>query len=270
MKRLGIVPHLYPQPLFGGLREKGSAASHPSGSRGTGETRPFGLTEDHFAPLAVQLREGKLDGAFLSPVEYAHLYGTCKIAPNVGVLSEGESGSVLLVFHEHLHTIKTIGVDPAFPSEIVLADIIMKEKYDTAPQFVPLSGSVDEALRKADAALVVDRSAIAVRDRPARLDLVDEWYDLSELPFVHGFWVVREGTFAAEEMKALTTAALPAESLPGLNPDEEEYLLNFRYTLEEEGIASLNEFFRMAYYHGVLKDIPDLRIGSTSEASKLP
>lgn len=255
-KRLGIVPHLYPQPLFGGLKEKETVAANR-----------FALIEDHFAQLALQLHQGNLDGAFLSPVEYASEYPLSNIVPDVGVVSEGESESVVILFNEHLENLRSISVDPAFPSEIVLASIVMKEKYDIVPQFVPTTSSIDEALRKTDAVLAVDRIAIAVRQQRNKIDLVEEWFDLTEMPFVHGVWVAREKALTIDEIKALISAAQPVETLPGLSADEKEYLLNFRYTLDKEAIASLNEFFRMAYYHGILRDIPDVKVQRIDNAT---
>jgi hypothetical protein len=36
------------------------------------------------------------------------------------------------------------------------------------------------------------------------------------------------------------------------------YLRRFSYDLDEESLAALAEFFRMAFYHGILKEIPEL------------
>lgn len=35
------------------------------------------------------------------------------------------------------------------------------------------------------------------------LDLIEEWSDLSGLPFVHGFWVVRPNMLTKEELRTL-------------------------------------------------------------------
>ena len=248
-KRLGIVSHLFAQPVFAGLK----------GGRNSGG-QSFDLVEGEFAQLAEQLRQGKLDGAFLSPIEYAKEYLHYKIVPTVCALSEGESGAARLVFNEHLHDLKTIAIDARFPSEIVLLHLIMMEKYDIKPQYLSMAGSLDEALSKADAALVVDRGALDAKERPNIIDLVDEWFDLTGMPFVHGFWIVREQGLSDVELNALV-AGLPAiEALPDLDVEQKEYLANFRCTLDEEAVASIDEFFRMAYYHGMLKDIPDLRM----------
>ncbi len=251
-KHLGIVPHLYAQPLFAGVKDTRSAAA-----------QMFNLVEHHTAELSLQLRQGKLDGAFLSPIEYAKEYSHVRIVPNVGVVSEAQSQSVLLVFNEHLHNLKTIAVDPQFPTEIVLAHLVMMEKYHIKPQFVPMDSSLETMLMNTDAALVVDRNTLTVNERQNKLDLVDEWFDITEMPFVHGVWCSRELALNVEEIKALIANAQTTDASSAFTTEEKEYLANFRYTLDEEAIASINEFFRMAYYHGVLKDIPDVKFNSS-------
>jgi predicted solute-binding protein len=248
-KRLGIVPHLYAQPLVHGLKYQRNAAAG----------NVFEYVEDQYAQLALQLRQGKLDGAFLSPIEYAKEYRESRIIPRIGVVSEGESQSVLLVFNEQIRKLQTVAVDPAFPSEIVLTNIVLKEKYDTTPQFIPITGTIDEAFTKADAVLAVDREAFAVRGIRNKLDLVDEWFDLTEMSFVHGMWVVRENALTTDDVNGLIASVQPAEALHEVDSEGKEYLGNFRYELDDEAVASLNEFFRMAYYHGILTDIPDVR-----------
>jgi chorismate dehydratase len=245
-KRLGIVPHLFAAPLFNGLKK---ADGHS----------PFHVAENSSVQLALQLRRGELDGAFLSPLEYAKEYSSYQIVPDVGVISEGETGSIRLVFNEHLHHIKTIAIDPTYQSEIVLTHIVLSEKHNMKPKFVPLSVSVDDALSKTDAVLTVDRAALSCEGRKNTIDIVEEWFDITEMPFVYGFWVTREQALTDEDMNALITATRQVEPPVELNAHERAYLTNFRYSLDDEAIAALNEFYRMAYYHGILKDIPELK-----------
>ena len=256
-KRLGIVPHLYAQPLVHGLKYPRNAAV---GKR-------FEYVEDQYAQLALQLRQGKLDGAFLSPIEYAKEYRESSIVPRAGVVAEGESGSVVLLFNDHVRKLQSVAVDPAFPSEIVLANIVLKEKYDITPQFIPVPGNVHEAFSKADAVLAVDTEAFVVREQRNKLDLVDEWFDITEMPFVHGLWVVRDHALTNDDVLALIACVQPAESLPEISTEEKEYLEHFRYELDDEAVTSLAEFFRMAFYHGILADIPDVRLQTIENAS---
>ena len=250
MKRIGILPNLYAQPLFYGLDNRaGPVTFEPVLSPHAGT-----------AHLAIQLRQAQLHGAFLSPIDYARDCSAYSILPRVGVVSEGESRSVLLLFRERARKIATIAADPSSISEIVLAHLVLAEKYDTIPTVVPFSGSIDQALEKADAVLCFGDVAYDLRERKNTLDLVDEWKDITDLPYVHGFWVIRENALTPAEVNAVVeTSRQGVSKLDEIAPDG-EYLKRFSYDLTEEAFSALGEFFRMAYYHGILKDIPEVKV----------
>lgn len=243
-KRVGITPQVYAQPLFDGLKALGTA-SDPA----------FDLVTANPAHLALRLRQDELDGAFLSPLDYARGGPSLCVIVGPALVSQGESHSVSLVFRKNIHNIATIAADPAFASEIVLAHLILAEKYDAAPTIVPFSSSIEESLLRADAVLVSDGDEDILDAYPNRLDLVDEWDDISGLPYVHGFWVVREGAMLLEE-----TDELRRRSTAGSASPEAQRFTHFRYELDPEANAGLNEFFRFVFYHGILNGIPDVRL----------
>jgi len=245
-KRLGIIRHQYAQPLFHCVK------AHTA--------HPFDFREDVAAKLAYELRQQHLDGAYLSPIDYAKDYTLYRLVPHVCAASYSKSKTIVLLFHQNLREIKSIAVDATSSSEVVLAKLILQEKYDCAVQIIPFSGPADEALKTSDAVLLIGDAAATLKNENV-LDLVEEWSDLTELPFIHGLWVARQGALSNEEINMLITAGKDGISHlePTMEEDVREYLLNFKYELDDEGIAALTEFFRMAYYHGILHDIPDVR-----------
>ena len=258
-KRLGVISHLYAQPLFHKLMH---AAEN--------EAPPFTIVNDVTAALAVKLRQKELDGAFLSPIDYAKDYAKYRIVPNVGVVSEGDGGVIQLLFNEHLRDIKTIAVDATSSSEIVLANIVLKEKHNIIPTIIPTPVSPEEALKKADAVLLVGDTALSMKEHSNRIDLVDEWTDITEFPFVHGVWVAREKVLSSSEMQNLIDAAQNGMKDFPFDESNLGYLEEFDYELKEEAVLSLTEFFRMAFYHGILKDIPDVKFHSLEEQNHRP
>jgi len=256
MKRIGIIDQLYARPLFQRLISPATGMSPPSEIV---HSRHVGTAE-----LAVKLRQRKLDGAFLSPIDYAKNYSMYRIVPSIGIVSQGGVGAVDLVFNESLRAIQTLAVDASASSEIVLANLILREKYDLAPQIVPMSDSLDRSLEKADAVLLVADAARNVSEKSCRIDLVGEWNDMTGLPYVHGFWVEREDSLAPSEMKLLLQSAeyVPTYLRQELPRTDLDYLERFEYRLSDEAISSLTEVFRMAYYYGILKDIPEVKFHS--------
>lgn len=242
-RRLGIVPDAYAQPLFAGLA--GSEGAAASG---------FELVTESSAQLAIELRQGNLDGAFLSPVDYAREYTHYSLIPDAGVVSRGESAAILLLFREAGARLKTIAVDPSSSSEIVLAHLVMAEKYDLVPKFVPVRSTPAEALKSADAVLVSGDAAAAMAGWSRKLDVVDEWEDATALPYVHGLWAARPDALLPGQITRLRRTGRDADARLGSHEAH-----NFRYTLDADDLAALAEFLRMAYYHGILKDIPDMK-----------
>lgn len=262
-KRLGVPPHFYVKPLLYDLvRHEG----------------PFDLQFDLSSQNSLKLKNKELDAAFLSPIDYGRSSSEYLIVPQVGVASVGESRLIRLYFHEGLHKIKTIAVDIGMTSELVLAKIIFAEKYDTDIQFLPMKPNLDEMLAKADAALLVgDQVLFQTSTIKTKLDLVDQWHDLTELVYVHGFWVGREHTFTGEEITLLRRSqGLGVQHLKDIaqgiaderNISREaslEYLRSLQFGFAEDAIEGLSEFFRYAFYYGALSDIPKIKFYSDAE-----
>jgi chorismate dehydratase len=236
------------------------------------------------ARLALALREKNLEVAFLSPLEYARDSSLYEIIPGAGASSSIATGTVSVIFRsEHLHSVNTIAIDPAFSSEIVLARIVLAEEFELAPKFVPATGTVEEMLARADAVLLAgDASLRAVDVYPNRIDLIEAWTELTDLPYVHGMWVVPSGTGTPELAELLENAAAKAldsidtitgSAPPALFPAQNQssladYLNAFSYDLSEEDLDGIQEYMRLAYYHGVLPDIGDLNIYSPTSPDR--
>jgi len=253
-KQLGMIPRLYAQPLVQGLMGGKSRAG------GFAE-----IIEDTPERLATKLREEELHGALLSPLEYASHYADLRILPGIGVVSEGEGASIDLVFKEGLRTFTKVAVDPSCSSEVLLARLVLAEKYETTPELVRRGTSLAASLENADAVLVVDRDMATDVAGANRIDLIGEWFDIAELPYVHLFWALRENAFSASDLTALRDYSL--EGTKSFDPyiDQIEYLEQFRYDLDDAAVAGFTEFMRMAYYYGMLNDLPDIRFASPAQ-----
>jgi len=170
-----------------------------------------------------------------------------------------------------------MAVDIRVTSEIILAKIILTEKYpnlagsEQSFKIIPMLPHREEMLEKANAALIVNFHPSAHEAKePFSLDLVEEWNDLTELPYVHGFWVGNEGSTpeamveelirckgqGTSHLKAIASEISKERSLSASMC--ENYLRTFSYELQEKEQESLGEFMQFAYYYGILPDVPDL------------
>jgi predicted solute-binding protein len=261
--RLAASDALYVKPLLFGLDRPDS---------------PFDLVTDFSAVNSLKLSE-RSDGirnAFLSPIDYARHGGEYRIVPDICVASFGNTNTIQLVLKSDLRNIDRIAIDVRFTSEIILANIILLEKYRNESthaklQFIPMMPDVDAMLKNADAALIVqDHPRRIGRAGTFTLDLVEEWNDLTGLPYVHGFWVGREEELSKTEAQTLLTAKTNGMLLKSQIAqstaqqrnlslhDLTGYISSFLYDFGEKEEESLTEFIHYAYFHGVIGDVPDI------------
>jgi chorismate dehydratase len=262
--RYGIPRYLYTKPLTYGLEQ---------------ERRKVDLLTDLSSQNALRLKSRELDAALLSPIEYARNSDKYVVAPYICVSSTGNH-TILLHFREGLRKINTVATDIGLTSELVLATIILIEKYDTNPKFIPMAPPNDKAsgpdvaamLAKADGALVVGGpSLFASLDTKCTIDLAEEWGDLTGLPYVHAIWLSHRDSLTPsmahllkqsrhQGIRHLHDIALAASRGGQGTPEEcETYLASFNFNLDEETVESLSEFYRYAFYHGILGEVPEIR-----------
>ncbi len=261
-----------------------------------GSDSPFESVVDIPARIALQMskpEKGKriqpeeAGCAFLSPVDFARYGAEYCVVPNVGVSSFLPTDTVQLYVKSDIRNIKTMAVDIRVTSEIILAKIILMEKYPNEEseqdnvQIIPMLPDVNAMLAKADSALVVNLSPGSVPVSDAfKLDLVEEWEDLTDLPYVHGFWVGRENLTLAEDvqrlMRAKTEGTALVESIAEQSAAQfgvtalqaKDYIGSFVYDFGEQQSDSLKEFMSYAYYFGILPDIPEVNFFDIEDTPK--
>jgi len=262
--RLAVSDALYLKPLLFGLDRMES---------------PFDLIVDIPAKNALKLseRSEEIRTAFLSPIDYARHGGEYCIVPNICIASSKPTNTIQLVLKSELRAIDCIAVDVRYTSEIILAKIIIEEKYRTSLsrknlQFIPMMPDIDAMLAKADGALLVNEIPNPKENAGIfLLDLVEEWNDLTDLPYIHGFWVGREEEMTEQEAEALFAAKkngvlLQPQIAQTVAQQRNlqigvmtEYFASFSYDLGEREEQSLEKFIQYSYYHGVIGDVPEIR-----------
>jgi len=271
---LGISEALYLRPLVEGLDAPDS---------------PFVLHKDIPAQLSLGLSQRipplEAGCAFLSPVDYARHAGDYRIVPGPCAASATATRTVQLAIRQNVQAVSRVAVDVRVTSEIVLLKIILLEKYSDlarsgkGPELVAVSGRLEEKLEKADAALIVHLGPELPQSPDIfTLDLVEEWVDLTDLPYPHGFWVGHEDSVDKSLVAALgeacSSGASKLEALAnevgqatGASPEQVlSYLSSFSYDFDDSVQDGASEFLRYAYYHGVLKDIPDLSFAQDDQS----
>jgi chorismate dehydratase len=230
----------------------------------------FALVRDQPAVLAHKLEMRALSASYVSPVEYARNASEYRIFPGTAVVSPAGNNSLVMSFRRGIHQIATLAVPPTSASDIILAKILLAERFDIHPRFVPVTGDLESMLAKADAALLAgDFPLDAVRSDS--LDLVEEWIATTDLPYVHGFVAAREDALSRGERAAVSASGGNGCALvEAAGGDEALKIARFDYRFSDDAKEGVTEFLRYAYYHGILPDVPELRFFDEPESASEP
>lgn len=256
---LSLVSYLNTKPLIYGL-ESGQL------------NHDFTLQKDVPSECSRRLLSGEVSLGIIPSVEYARARGKLKIVPDLSISSFQQVNSVELFFNKDLNDLKTVAVDTSSRTSVALLNIILREKYELMPEFKPMAPDLNTMLEEADAALIIGDKALHYQvDWPGKLDLANEWFDLTGLPFVFALWCGPENEVQQEDIKLLQESyALGSKHIDEISKKFADgkpqnwtfyarYLrenISFHFGPEEQ--EGLNEFFRYAFYYGLIEHIPDL------------
>jgi predicted solute-binding protein len=142
---------------------------------------------------ADQLASGEADIGIVPVIEMArqkldYFRGT-------GIACRGAVRSILLVSKVPIREIKTLATDTGSRTSVMLARIILAEKYGVQPKLIsrraelaPMLGEADAALLIGDPALHLDPATLPFET----LDLGLEWTQLTGLPMIFALWSGRK------------------------------------------------------------------------------
>jgi predicted solute-binding protein len=142
---------------------------------------------------ADQLASGDADIGIVPVIEIARQ--KLDYFRSTGIACRGAVRSILLVSKVPLREIKTLATDTGSRTSVMLARIILAEKYGVQPKLISRRAELAPMLGEADAALVIGDPALHLD--PATLpfetlDLGTEWTQLTGLPMIFALWSGRK------------------------------------------------------------------------------
>ncbi len=188
-----------------------------------------------------------------------------------------------------LDLIRTVAADTSSRATFAYVQILFKKFWKIPVSFAPHPPNLDAMLASCDAAILIgDPALIALEDREAReqrtgerlcyVDLAHAWREATGLPWISAFWAVRTAAVSTMEVRRQVRADFLASRNHGLGHVEElvtewapkiavprhvirTYLTeNIHYVLDEECLAAIEEFYRLAAECGVLPQAPALSL----------
>ncbi len=198
------------------------------------------------------LLEGRVDLALIPAFDALRTEEPIDLIPGVGLVGAHSPTQVLAV-SSPLDQITSVGFDPRFAQEVLLAQILLRENYQGKPTFAVADPSltVSKGLSQHDAVL------ISPEDAPAGatiLDLGQEWLELTLRPMVWGLLAGRGGEIEIDTARAIRDRVREAS----VHLSKVEGGHSFQFTLDGYAQDGLEELLQLMYYHGSLLDFPEL------------
>ncbi len=205
-----------------------------------------------------------------------------RILPGCTIASKGRVRSLLLVRRaaQPLAAVRSVAADTASRTTLAHARILFRHWGNPDVPFLPAVADLDAMLQRADAAILIgDPALMALEERANRFertgvelvyhDLAAEWRALTGLPYVSAVWsttawgsplveciaedMIQSRNHGLEKIDALV--AEWSRRIPIPEETIRAYLTtNIHYILDEECIAGMKCFFRMAAEAGVLPE----------------
>ena len=177
--RVGAVSYLNTKPLIHRLSSHLPAAQ---------------LRLDLPSRLATGLHNGFYDVALIPSIElFRAPNDALSIVSDACIASRGPVWSVQLLFRTPPAQVRTLALDEGSRTSAALAQLLLLDRCGVRPALRPLAiGCAAESV-SADAVLVIgDRALRGWGSEYCEVwDLGDEWYKLTNLPFVFAMWVAR-------------------------------------------------------------------------------
>ncbi|KAA6462162.1 hypothetical protein DYQ86_08835 [Acidobacteria bacterium AB60] len=207
-----------------------------------------------------------------------------RILPGCTIASRDYVRSLLLVRRatRPLAEIRTVAADTASRTTIAYTRLMFHKWGNPAVEFLPMAADLDAMLERADAAILIgDPALLALEERANRgerheeelayHDIAHEWRSLTGLPFISAVWAAHPDaasraalpwdTIAADFIQSRDHGLAQIEALarewslrlPVPEHTIRRYLSeNIHYILDDECIAGMRAFFRMAAEAGIL------------------
>ncbi len=215
--------------------------------------------------LARALAEKEADVGLL-PVAAAATMGDLRLLRNMAIGARGKVRSVAIVAERPLHELESIALDLSSRTSVVLARLLLARRKLTPHLFATDPLQAIASVSDRTGALVIGDAALDVETRFAhRLDLAEDWFEWTGLPFVFAAWFARSGAVDAEQedifrvakQKGLSRVDAIAEEHAARSGLEAASLRAYltesiRYDLGDEELRGLERFWAEGAQAGLL------------------
>ncbi|MGA7305058.1 MAG: MqnA/MqnD/SBP family protein [Rhodothermales bacterium] len=209
-----------------------------------------------------ELLKGNVDAALVPSIEVLQNTAAFSVLPGVGFASTRRFSNVALRINRPILEVRTVRCDQDSEPFYGLASILLREQYERTTSIIRQG--------EADADLVFGREAAGI-EKDRRLDLGQEWFEMTGTPLTWGFFVVRPDMApdaSADILQQQLFAILRGDDGEASeeNVDGLDYAnKSLRLSYDPEVSDGLDELTHYLFYVGILDDIPALRLVASPE-----
>jgi len=138
---------------------------------------------------ADRIARGEADIGILPVIEMARQ--GLEYFRGTGIACHGPVRTITLVSKVPYREIRTLAADAGSRTSVMLARVVLAERFGAAPRVFPHAADLARMLDAADAALIIGDAALQLDPETlpfASLDLGAEWVDMTGLPMVFAVW----------------------------------------------------------------------------------
>lgn len=271
--RIGKIRYLNCLPFFFGLEEllleKGLEAS---------------FFESHPAAINQAMRDGTIDAAPVSSLEYLQRQDGYVLLAGLGIGTKNFVRSVIMVSRKKIEQLdgEVIALSEESLSSAGLLRILLKQKFGLSNSYEVTPQDPEAMLRKYPAALLIGDEALFCqpKDMIYKYDLGAVWQEWTGKPFVFSLWVVRRefaeqkpasirafGEAMQERLsRNLSDPELFLKEALEIMPEDKRfcqllgYFMNMQYTLDAAMEEGLMHYFDLAHREGLAPAPQPLKI----------
>ena len=204
---------------------------------------------------------GAADVCFLPSTAFPRLKGGWKVVKDIGFKIKKPLNIMNLFFREGLSSFEKISASSQDYTEIDLLKIIMKEKY-----VIDCNIDLNTKGKNNDAVLLSGQASFdRSKNDKHYFNLMEEWLDLtSGKPLVTGFWIIsdmcRQHEYIASQLRSSIDEGL--QNLENIFSEvsfinKENFGAYIDFQMDEEAYDSLDDLYRLLFYHGITEYIPE-------------
>jgi predicted solute-binding protein len=228
-----------------------------------------------------KLESGEAEIALLTPLAYARSKGKILLVKDLMIHSQTAGKNILLFFKGELKNFEKVYCQELKKEnsfEKFLADLVLREYFELDIDWQPLPANhlSVSLLNQLKVILLTGEPAYeSLNDINTYIDLTEEWYLRTDLPFVQNVLCVHS-SFRQPELLAKIQTSLQlglanlkniAEAYAKTHSQEYEiyYTLlteNYYYTPHPSNLESLEQLFQFMFYSGVVDYLPQIKLYS--------